>query len=92
MSGISNKRKGSAQIASVMVRLETERIWRHPPLRATKQHDHNLEAAQEISTNIFDNSRDAGLLGPAYRKVSENHGAIHIYNHWSYTAQAFSTS
>jgi len=28
--------------------------------------------------------RIAGLLGPDYRKVLENHGVAHIYNHWSY--------
>jgi uncharacterized protein YecE (DUF72 family) len=28
--------------------------------------------------------RNAGLLGPDYRKVLESHGVAHIYNHWSY--------
>lgn len=28
--------------------------------------------------------RNAGLLGPAYREVLENHGVAHVYNHWSY--------
>ncbi len=28
--------------------------------------------------------RNAGLLGPEYRKVLENHGVAHVYNHWSY--------
>ncbi len=28
--------------------------------------------------------RNAGLLGPHYRKVLENHGVAHVYNHWSY--------
>lgn len=28
--------------------------------------------------------RDAGLLGPDYRTVLENHGVAHVYNHWSY--------
>jgi len=28
--------------------------------------------------------RNAGLLGPDYRKVLENHGVAHVYNHWSY--------
>lgn len=28
--------------------------------------------------------RNAGLLGPDYRKVLESHGAAHVYNHWSY--------
>lgn len=27
--------------------------------------------------------RDAGLLGPAYRRVLEQHGVAHVYNHWS---------
>jgi hypothetical protein len=27
---------------------------------------------------------NAGLLGPDYRKILENHGVAHIYNHWSY--------
>ncbi|MDH4078913.1 MAG: DUF72 domain-containing protein [Nitrospira sp.] len=26
----------------------------------------------------------AGLLAPDYRKVLENHGVAHVYNHWSY--------
>lgn len=28
--------------------------------------------------------RNAGLLGPVYRKVLEHHGVAHGYNHWSY--------
>ena len=28
--------------------------------------------------------RNAGLLGPEYRKVLEAHGVAHMYNHWSY--------
>ncbi|UVT18302.1 MAG: DUF72 domain-containing protein (plasmid) [Nitrospira sp.] len=28
--------------------------------------------------------RNAGLLGPDYRKVLEHHGIAHVYNHWSY--------
>jgi hypothetical protein len=28
--------------------------------------------------------RNAGLLGPDYRKVLVNHGVAHVYNHWSY--------
>ncbi len=28
--------------------------------------------------------RNAGLLGPDYRKVLENLGVAHVYNHWSY--------
>jgi len=28
--------------------------------------------------------RNAELLGPDYRKVLENHGVAHVYNHWSY--------
>lgn len=28
--------------------------------------------------------RNAGLLGPEYRKVLEHHGVAHVYNHWSY--------
>src|SRR4029077_1950589 len=28
--------------------------------------------------------RNAGLLGDDYRKVLENHGVGHVYNHWSY--------
>jgi len=28
--------------------------------------------------------RNAGLLGPDYRKVLEHHGVAHVYNHWSY--------
>src|SRR5574338_651766 len=28
--------------------------------------------------------RNAGLLGPYYRKVLEDHGVAHVYNHWSY--------
>ncbi|MBS0165695.1 MAG: DUF72 domain-containing protein [Nitrospira sp.] len=28
--------------------------------------------------------RNAGLLGPEYRKVLEAHGVAHVYNHWSY--------
>lgn len=28
--------------------------------------------------------RNAGLLGPVYRKVLEGHGVAHVYNHWSY--------
>mgnify|MGYP001376040984 CR=1 FL=1 len=28
--------------------------------------------------------RNAGLLGPDYRKVLEHHGVSHVYNHWSY--------
>ena len=28
--------------------------------------------------------RNAGLLGPDYRKVLEIHGVAHVYNHWSY--------
>jgi uncharacterized protein YecE (DUF72 family) len=28
--------------------------------------------------------RNAGLLGPDYRKILENHGVAHVYNHWSY--------
>ena len=28
--------------------------------------------------------RNAGLLGPDYRKVLANHGVAHVYNHWSY--------
>ena len=28
--------------------------------------------------------RNAGLLGPDYRKVLESHGVAHVYNHWSY--------
>lgn len=28
--------------------------------------------------------RNAGLLGPVYRKVLEDHGVAHVYNHWSY--------
>ena len=28
--------------------------------------------------------RNAGLLGPEYRKVLETHGVAHVYNHWSY--------
>lgn len=28
--------------------------------------------------------RNAGLLGSHYRKVLENHGVAHVYNHWSY--------
>lgn len=28
--------------------------------------------------------RNAGLLGPDYRKVLETHGVAHVYNHWSY--------
>lgn len=27
--------------------------------------------------------RNAVLLGPDYRKVLENHGIAHVYNHWS---------
>ena len=30
--------------------------------------------------------RNAGLLGPDYRKVLETHGVAHIYTHWSYMA------
>ncbi|MDF0677462.1 MAG: DUF72 domain-containing protein [Nitrospira sp.] len=30
--------------------------------------------------------RNAGLLGPDYRKVLESHGVAHVYNHWSYNA------
>jgi hypothetical protein len=26
---------------------------------------------------------NAGLLGPEYRKVLENHEVAHVYNHWS---------
>lgn len=26
--------------------------------------------------------RNAGLLGPAYRKVLGTHGVAHVYNHW----------
>jgi uncharacterized protein YecE (DUF72 family) len=29
-------------------------------------------------------NRNAGLLGPEYRKVLEAHGVAHVYNHWSY--------
>ncbi|NOU11218.1 MAG: DUF72 domain-containing protein [Nitrospira sp.] len=28
--------------------------------------------------------RNAGLLGPDYRKVLESHTVAHVYNHWSY--------
>ena len=28
--------------------------------------------------------RNAGLVGPDYRKVLETHGVAHVYNHWSY--------
>ncbi len=28
--------------------------------------------------------RNAGLLGPEYRKMLEAHGVAHVYNHWSY--------
>ncbi|MBS0152249.1 MAG: DUF72 domain-containing protein [Nitrospira sp.] len=28
--------------------------------------------------------RNAGLLGPEYRKVLETHEVAHVYNHWSY--------
>lgn len=28
--------------------------------------------------------RNAGLLGPEYRRVLESHGVAHVYNHWSY--------
>ena len=28
--------------------------------------------------------RNAGLLGPDYGKVLEDHGVAHVYNHWSY--------
>ncbi len=28
--------------------------------------------------------RNAGILGPDYRKVLEAHGVAHVYNHWSY--------
>ncbi|MBS0183901.1 MAG: DUF72 domain-containing protein [Nitrospira sp.] len=28
--------------------------------------------------------RNAGVLGPDYWKVLENHGVAHVYNHWSY--------
>ncbi|NGZ95484.1 MAG: hypothetical protein CV089_05010 [Nitrospira sp. WS110] len=28
--------------------------------------------------------RNPSLLGPNYRKVLENHGVAHVYNHWSY--------
>lgn len=28
--------------------------------------------------------RNAGILGPEYRKVLETHGVAHVYNHWSY--------
>jgi uncharacterized protein YecE (DUF72 family) len=28
--------------------------------------------------------RNAGLLGPDYSTVLENHGVAHVYNHWSY--------
>ncbi len=28
--------------------------------------------------------RNAGLLGSDYRKILENHGVAHVYNHWSY--------
>ena len=28
--------------------------------------------------------RNAGLLGPDYRKVLEMHGVGHVYTHWSY--------
>jgi len=28
--------------------------------------------------------RNAGLLGPDYLKVLENHEVAHVYNHWSY--------
>ncbi len=28
--------------------------------------------------------RNAGLLSPEYRKVLEQHGVAHVYNHWSY--------
>ena len=28
--------------------------------------------------------RNAGLLGPDYRKVLASHGVAHVYNHWSY--------
>jgi uncharacterized protein YecE (DUF72 family) len=28
--------------------------------------------------------RNAGLVGPEYRKVLEAHGVAHVYNHWSY--------
>ncbi len=28
--------------------------------------------------------RNAGLVGPDYRKVLEHHGVAHVYNHWSY--------
>ena len=28
--------------------------------------------------------RNAAVLGPAYRKVLENHGVAHVYNHWSW--------
>ncbi len=28
--------------------------------------------------------RNAGLLGPDYRKILETHSVAHVYNHWSY--------
>lgn len=28
--------------------------------------------------------RNEGFLGPDYRKVLENHGVAHVYNHWSH--------
>jgi uncharacterized protein YecE (DUF72 family) len=28
--------------------------------------------------------RNAGLIGPEYRKVLASHGVAHVYNHWSY--------
>lgn len=28
--------------------------------------------------------RNAGFLGPEYRKVLASHGVAHVYNHWSY--------
>jgi uncharacterized protein YecE (DUF72 family) len=28
--------------------------------------------------------RNAGLVGPDYRRVLETHGVAHVYNHWSY--------
>lgn len=28
--------------------------------------------------------KNTGVLGPDYRKVLENHGVAHVYNHWSY--------
>ena len=28
--------------------------------------------------------RNAGLLGPDYRKVLGHHGVAHVYNHWPY--------